>query len=68
MVEDNLYFRIRQLETALEDIRDSCAFNLESPGNEDDTLQSVVSTVTEVLHDKYEFNMSKYLGEDDMEG
>jgi hypothetical protein len=62
-IEEALNTRIRQLENSLREIRDSCAYNLEEPGNEDDTLSGVVDRVTRVLFDKYTFDMEAYLND-----
>lgn len=64
-IEDNLQERIAELEQALRDVRDSAAYNLEEPGNENDTLDSIVDQVSSVLHERnYEFDKRAYLGDD----
>ena len=60
-IEDNLNQRIAELESTLAYIRDSCAYNLADPGNEDDTFHSIISSVTESLHDRYTFDLEAYL-------
>ena len=60
-VEDNLNLRIKELETALYDLRDMAEYNLAEPGNENDTLESVSSLVSSMLHDNYEFDLKKFL-------
>ena len=60
-IETNLYLQIAELQEALFTCRKYCASNLNNPGNENDTLQAVIDTVTGVLQDGYEF---KYFEED----
>lgn len=53
MIEQNLLLRIAELEQALVDVRESAASNLENPGNENDTLDYVVSVVNSCMNDNY---------------
>ena len=39
----------------LKNIRDMCAFNLNNPGNEDDTFNYIIDVVNGMLQDGYEF-------------
>jgi hypothetical protein len=60
-IEQNLNARIAELEQTLRDIRDGAAYNRAEPGNEDDTLESIIDQVTRVMHDDYEFDMAKFM-------
>ena len=44
----------------LKEIREMCASNLNNPGNEDDTFDYVISSVTGVLGDDYVFVEEEY--------
>lgn len=55
MVELHLHIRIQELEEALATCRRAAVDNLHNPGNENDTLEFIESTVNGVLHDTYEY-------------
>lgn len=61
-IEANLQARILELEATLRGIRDSVQYNMEEPGNEHDTFDSITWQIGAVLHDAatYQFDMEKY--------
>lgn len=54
-MNENLLERINELENMLRSIRYNAAYNLYSPGNEDDTLTDIVYSVDSVLYDNFVF-------------
>lgn len=60
-IEANLVARIADLEQILREIRDQAEYNLEEPGNENDTLENISVNVSSVLFDDYTFDKEAYL-------